>query len=361
MVRRARRVALAALFGVLAPAWACNAIIGIKDLTPGAPGDGLVDGAGPGAVDSRGTDAPDDRLGSDVACGGHRCELTPLASSAIDVEEVRVVGNDVLYRAAASVQTVPIAGGLPRTVVSCANRVGLAVNDLGFFYSWCNTSLTLRDVDGGTVVASATIDGANGAAGGEWFFFRENTMDLWRIKGSLDDAGGDKVFFVTGGYRSFVTTSSELFYMTSLGTLAHMAVAAETATDLEHDQPAPSQIAADEQAVFWATDSDTEHAVLHARPFAAGVSTPIAQELDHPDGIAIDATDVYLALRGTPPAYANGAIVRVPRAGGSVQVLADGLLYPQNLALSEHFVLFTSRGTSTDAGYVGGAIYRLER
>jgi hypothetical protein len=247
VVNRARRFAVAALFGVIAPAWACSAIIGTKNLTPGAPDDGLTDGArladgvGPGAVDSSGADAPNDGLGGGGACSGHPCELTPLSSSEDDVEEIQVAGTHVLYRSAASVKTVPLTGGLPSTLVPCADRVGLAVNDRGF-YSWCNTALTLRDVDSSTVLSSTIIDGANAAAGGDWLFFREATSQLSRIASGLGDAGVDRVVAATGGYRSFVTTSTELFYMTSLGTLAHMGLGAAvgSGTDLEQDQPTPS-------------------------------------------------------------------------------------------------------------------------
>jgi hypothetical protein len=92
-----------------------------------------------------------------------------------------------------------------------------------------------------------------------------------------------------------------------------------------------------------------------------GASTPIATGLDHPDGTAIDETYVYVALRGTPPEYTNGKIVRVPRGGGATEPLAEGVRHPHRIAVTKNYVVFTSRGTTTDAGFAGGAIYRVPK
>jgi hypothetical protein len=47
--------------------------------------------------------------------------------------------------------------------------------------------------------------------------------------------------------------------------------------------------------------------------------------------------------------------------GGAVETLADGLVYPSQIAVTDRFVLWTSKGATSDAGFVGGTIYRLEK
>lgn len=337
---------------------ACSAVIGVNELTPGpeqsdaAPStDASVDGA----LDDGGT--PRDASGK---CEGGPCTPVPLTSSEINLEELRVVKDRVLYRAALTVRTVPLAGGLPSTFVPCSNRAGLFVTDAGF-YSWCNTLVTLRDIGDAGIIASAVVDGTNAAAGGGSFFFLYATQGLKAFPDTLGDGGFTDVGNIVGGLSSMTTSSSELFVMSNVGTLWHVPLGTTNFTDLEHDQTAPTQIAVDDQGVFWATDGDTDRAVLHARPLGAGASTPIATGLDHPDGTAVDESYVYVTLRGTPPDYANGKIVRVPRSGGAVEPLAQGIVYPHRIAVTKDYVVFTSLGTNTDAGFTGGAIYRLTK
>jgi hypothetical protein len=263
--------------------------------------DGSTD---PGATDARATDPAQGH-----PCDGGRCGV--LTSSETNLEELRVAGDRVLYRADGQVRTIGLEGGLPTTLVPCAIRPGLAVTDVGF-YSWCAFTLTLRDITDAGVLATASIDGFSGVVGGDWFIFQQQVGILSRLPASLGDAGRSDVHYVPDGdYRSLATNSSDLFYMTSEGALFHTAVGSSSHTELESNQAAPSAIAVDDAAVFWATDSDSDQAILHARVFSAGASTALAPGLDHPDGVAIDASYVYVTLRGTPPAYTNGAVVRV--------------------------------------------------
>jgi hypothetical protein len=371
------------VIGVLS---ACSAIVGIKNLTPGPSDEG--DASTLSDADDGGAEALFDAAGDAAAacdadlsrdpnncgscahgcaggpCDAGRCTPVVVTSPEANLAEIRVVGDRVLYRADGHVKAVGLAGGLPSTLVVCANREGLDVNDAGFF-SWCNTALTLRAVDdAGTAVGSSSIDGYGAAVGGDWLFFRRSTWELDRIPRTLSDggfSGWGPVDTSTGGVRAWTATSSELFYMTTAGTLLHAALESGGGTELENNQSGPSEIAADDTAVFWATDSDTDQAILLARVFSAGKSSPIATGLDHPYGVAIDQTSVYLAMRGTPPAFADGAIARVPRDGGAVEKLAEGVLFPREIVVTDTLVVWTSMGTSVDGGYAGGGIYRLAK
>jgi hypothetical protein len=344
--------------GLGAVAFACTSF-GSNATSTAANGDAGTTLDGTGATDASADARPGDAAQSHP-CNGGRCVV--LTSSESNLEELRVAGDRVLYRADLHVHTVGIGGGLPTTLVPCANRGGLAVTDVGF-YSWCNNTLTLRDVADAGQRAVASVDGFSGAAGGGWFIFQEALGNLFRLPASLVTAGlPSKIDYVPNGvFRSLATNSSDLFYMTTEGALFHTALGASSPTQLESAQTTPSEIAVDDAAVFWATDSDSDKAVLHGRVFSAGASTPLASELNHPDGVAIDASYVYVSLRGTPPAHTNGAIIRVSRSGGDVETLADGLVYPSQIVVTDRFVLWTSKGARTDAGFVGGAIDRLEK
>src|SRR3954447_9238574 len=97
-------------------------------------------------------------------CVGGLCQPVTVTASEVALEELRVAGDRLLYRANASVRAVEMAGGLPSTLASCAINPGLAVSDAGF-YSWCGNALTLRDVGDGGTRAGATIDGYEGILG----------------------------------------------------------------------------------------------------------------------------------------------------------------------------------------------------
>ncbi len=382
-MNRARTAAMSVL--VLAAGGAgCWTLAG-SDLASGTPpgpdaasqtdGAGLVDGTtadtGVGPSEAAPACAADllidaqncGRCGHDCArgeCVAGRCQAIALTSSEIDLEELRTTADRLVYRAKGQVRTVSIDGGLP-SVLACATRTGLAVRDTSF-YSWCDNLATLRDVVDAGVLANIRIDGYGAATGGDWFLFRENNQYLSRISATLGDAGYGQVTISPSGFRSLAATSQLFLYMTGNGTLSYTPLASGSGVELDHDQTAPSELAADDAAVFWATDSETDHAVLRSRAFTAGASTKLATGLDHPNGIALDDTYVYVTVRGTPPSYTNGAVVRVPRAGGAIERLADGLLLPYAIVVTDRFVIWTSRGTSTDGvGYTGGAIYRLAK
>jgi hypothetical protein len=182
-----------------------------------------------------------------------------------------------------------------------------------------------------------------------------------RVPAPLGAASPSDIRFVAGGHRSLAANSSQVFFMSFTGTLWYTEPGSGSGTELVRDQAAPSAIAVDDAAVFWATGSDTAQAVLYAQSLAGGAPSKIATGVDHPDALAIDEANVYVTARGTPPSYTNGAILRVPRTGGPIEHLIDNVVDPHEIVVSGSFVLYTSRGTMTDAGYVGGTIYRLAK
>jgi hypothetical protein len=302
------------------------------------------------------------RCGHDCAggaCDGGRCQPVTLTSSEADLEELRLAGDQLLFRSDLHVQSIGLDGGLPNLMVSCSDRFGLVVVD-GGFYSWCSTSLTLRDVVDAGILASSVIDGFSGVSSSGWVIFLAGNQRLDRVPATLGDAGYSQVTSSATGFRAAAVNSSQVFFMTLDGTLSYAAAGSGSGTELARDQTAPSAIAVDDTAVFWAAGSDTDQAVLRTRPLSLGGPTTIATGLDHPYNLALDATHVYMTLRGPPP-NTNGSIVRVPRAGGDVEHLADGVLNAGELVVTDEFVVWAAQGINTEAGYRDGAIYRLAK
>jgi hypothetical protein len=74
----------------------------------------------------------------------------------------------------------------------------------------------------------------------------------------------------------------------------------------------------------------------------------IATGLDNPTGIALDATYVYLSLFG-------GTILRYPKAGGAVDILATGQTKARGVVVDGTTLYWSNQDfIADDAGYVGG-------
>ncbi len=84
--------------------------------------------------------------------------------------------------------------------------------------------------------------------------------------------------------------------------------------------------------------------VSSLRPGDAAPRT-LAAAQHEPWAIAVDATHVYFTSRGTAPANADGALLRVPLAGGPAEVVAAGLSSPMRLALDDDEVYVARLGT----------------
>jgi len=85
----------------------------------------------------------------------------------------------------------------------------------------------------------------------------------------------------------------------------------------------------------------------------------VASGQQEPWAIAADRTHVYFTTRGTMD-HADGAVVRVPAAGGPVQVIAAGLHAPQHLALDDANVYVTDLG-SREHDLMDGAVVRIPK
>lgn len=299
-----------------------------------------------------------DCLGGTCAAG--RCAPVQLTGSEVNIDQLRIAQSQVLFRANSQIRSLDIQGGLPVSV-ACSSTGGLAIGSRGF-YAWCNCDVTLHAfADGGALGTFQNCGARGGITSGGFFAYTDNDF-LERIPEELGDAGLPRVAFEPGGFRDVTATGSLLFYMTNAGKLAYAQIGAGGPTELERNQSAPGQIAADPTGVFWLVGTDTPSASLRFRPLSGGATTTLVTGLDHANDVALDATHVYLTLKGTPPAHTNGSIVRAPRGGGSAEILVENVLQPDELLVTDRYVVYTSRGTVADGGgYVGGAVFRLAK
>ena len=123
-----------------------------------------------------------------------------------------------------------------------------------------------------------------------------------------------------------------------------------TPTIIATNQDFPWAIAVDDSNVYWtnydngygpsAGGSTTSGTVMKV-PLTGGTPVTLAQGLQNPWGIALDATNVYFSNAG------GGTIKSVPIAGGNVTVLASGLLQPEGIAVQNGVVYWVNYAGTT--------------
>jgi len=112
------------------------------------------------------------------------------------------------------------------------------------------------------------------------------------------------------------------------------------------DSPASQgQLVLDATHVYWA-NQDTGQIRRMAKD---GSGQELLAQGDIPMGIAVDDAHVYWSNRKTT----NGSVARVPKSGGTSQVLASALSQPGILAIDADFVYWT--------GYGDGSVWRAPK
>ena len=265
--------------------------------------------------------------------GGSVTTLAPGANGPFALDATRVY-----YSTSTGVMSVPLAGGTP-TQLGLYPALAITVNAKGVCWT---TSL-------GEVVSVPLPDATSLDDGG-----------------ALDDAGDPDAgappppppttLVPAGKYQSagIVADATSVFWTTqgSLGSAGGYAPGSGAV--MRFDFPA---IASDDAG---APDPGDDGGGSSAAVVAASQNQPFA--------ITLDSANVYWTTAGTNAnAYADGAVMRAPLAGGAPVAIATSQSYPYGLALDATHVYWASYGSGQSTGALmaapiaGGAPERRSR
>jgi sugar lactone lactonase YvrE len=161
--------------------------------------------------------------------------------------------------------------------------------------------------------------------------------------GAADPGWNEPVVLVDGlnGPTALAQNQSELVWADEQGLLQTITKAGAERVTLGESGGAIADLVVDGSQAFWL---DSERGRLWSVDLAAGQPTLLAIALDHPHGIGLDAAFVYW-LDG------SGAVMQLPRYGGTAWTLATGSSQLGDLVLDAERLYFTD----TLAGTVSAA------
>jgi hypothetical protein len=99
-------------------------------------------------------------------------------------------------------------------------------------------------------------------------------------------------------------------------------------------------LATDASNVYWTASPTASTGTVLQEPLDGGSPVTLVSNLDEPDAIAVDATNVYFATGGS----GNGTVARVPIGGGTPTTLATGQSEPVGIALNSTTVFWVTFG-----------------
>lgn len=107
----------------------------------------------------------------------------------------------------------------------------------------------------------------------------------------------------------------------------------------------PGGLAIDDAFVYYAAKGSTDTSIdgaIYKVPKAGGTSTLLVNGLNHPISVEVDDTTVFIAVGGSGD-QADASLVTVPKTGGTPLVLAKDLVRVANPVPSGDVVYFTTR------------------
>jgi len=189
-----------------------------------------------------------------------------------------------------SIESMPLAGGAPTTLISGQSAQVLALDSANMY--WTNQGTGTN----GTVM-KMPLDGGSPTtlASGQAY---PNTIAV-----DATSAYWTNAYEFTGSINTMVSSVMRV----SLN-------AGATPVMLASDQYLVHAIVSDGTSAFWVT----EYGTVVREPVAGGPTTVFASGQDQPIAVALDATNVYWANQGTGR---SGSIGTVPQAGGATVLL----------------------------------------
>ena len=222
-------------------------------------------------------------------------DVVTLAASVV-ASSIAVDATSLYYYSSVSIDSIPLAGGLPTVLATVTSSAGALAVDATHVYWVASSTVSKVPLAGGTPLTLTT-----GTVG-------TNTIAL--------DAANVYFAYSSTVYRTPLTGGS----MTTLGSASGSVL----------------DIAVDAAAVYYTASMVGKFAI-------DGSTSETLASATTPQRIAIDADNVYF-FNGT-------SLSRVPKAGGDVTILAVDM-YPWDLAVDATHVYWTSRGTDGVSGAV---------
>jgi len=133
-----------------------------------------------------------------------------------------------------------------------------------------------------------------------------------------------------GGFVFVVSTANRILRITRGGAGNAFEVFADA-------QPGPQDLASDGAFVYWVNDGGTVMKRAVDAALEAGAPTPLATAQSTPWRIALDAKHAYWTNLGTKN------VVRVPKEGGPVELVASGVDDPRAIAVDDSGVFIADR------------------
>ncbi len=233
-------------------------------------------------------------------------------------------------------------GGPPMTIAAMQNNPSSLALD-GTFVYWTNfvnngnVAKAPVSASGFVIVLasnqnqprSIVVDGATGTA--YWTNFGNGTLSQVNLANNASKA----IFFGQSGPSGLANDADNLYWTNANDGTVRRGTRQQNVSTVGSGKGIPLRLVVDTTSAFWTTATGVS--VLTA-PLPSGATVTLASGLiANAWGIALSGPDVYFTANGP-----NGAVLKVPRAGGAVTTVASQQAGPNSVAIDEKAVYWTN-------------------
>lgn len=256
---------------------------------------------------------------------------------------------------------VPVSGGTPALVDDLDNFAGNCglyglVFDSTYVY-WANYStgnikkFPLAGGSASAVVGVGAYANALALAGGELFFHTYPNAWIGRVTTAGTGSGQFASTASVNGQN--LATDAAFLYWTdyTAGTVDKVALgasplpAAPTVIASGETTPLAPYVTATD--IYWIQPGEPG-AVRHASLASPAAATLGTATIPNPVGVVVDGSSAWVLAQGTSANnWADGAVYRIPLAGGAPLAVAQGLHQPTSIAMDAGHVYWTENNTTT--------------